>query len=193
MELGPTTLGVLLLVAVALSLLAILLSLVAVAGQRRVRAAYRAFGSGKSGPREDVLAVLQHHVDEVRGLRDDVRDVRRYGEGLREMLGECVSRVWTVRYDAFDDMGGRMSFSSALLDEHGDGVVITSINGRTETRSYAKPIRNGTSRHNLSDEEHHVIERALAEAGRGGEDDLRGPGSNGLPPAAAARVVRDAS
>jgi hypothetical protein len=67
-----------------------------------------------------------------------------------------------VRYDAFEDMGGRLSFSAALLDDHGNGVVITSINGRTETRTYAKPIVNLKSEHNLSDEERAAIEGAVA-------------------------------
>jgi hypothetical protein len=72
-----------------------------------------------------------------------------------------------VRYDAFDDMGGRLSFSAALLDDHGDGVVITSINGRTETRTYAKPVNRMTSDHNLSEEEREAIAGAVAGYGRG--------------------------
>ena len=71
-----------------------------------------------------------------------------------------MSQVATVRYDAFDDMGGRLSFSAALLDDHGDGVVVTSINGRTETRTYAKPIKRLQSEHNLSNEERAAIDMA---------------------------------
>jgi hypothetical protein len=67
-----------------------------------------------------------------------------------------------VRFDAFDDMGGRLSFSVALLDEHGDGTVITAINGRTETRAYAKPVIRGASCHTLSQEEIAAIAQALA-------------------------------
>ncbi len=66
-----------------------------------------------------------------------------------------------MRFDAFEDMGGRLSFSAALLDGRGDGVVITSINGRQESRSYAKPVARGASVHNLSDEEQQAIQEAL--------------------------------
>jgi len=71
--------------------------------------------------------------------------------------------VAVLRYDAFEDVGGRLSFSCALLDDQGDGVVITSINGRQDTRVYAKPIIEGKSRYNLSTEEEEAIRQALAQ------------------------------
>ena len=75
-----------------------------------------------------------------------------------------VQHVGVVRFDAFEDMGGRLSFSAALLDDRGDGVVITSINGRQDTRCYAKQVRGGTSIHNLSEEEEQAIREALSGA-----------------------------
>ena len=71
------------------------------------------------------------------------------------------SHVGLVRYDAFEDVGGRLSFSCALLDDQGSGVILTSINGRQETRVYAKPVTGGVSSHNLSLEEEEAIRRAL--------------------------------
>ena len=68
-----------------------------------------------------------------------------------------------VRYDAFEDVGGRLSFSCALLDEHGTGVVLTSINGRQDTRVYAKPVAGGTSSYNLSLEEEEAIRQAMSD------------------------------
>ena len=181
MQLSTTTVGVLLVVAILIAVAAVVVSVIALLGQRRVRASYRAFSQGS---RDDVLTLLQRHVEEVQGLRGEVAALREHGYGLRDMLAGCLSRVHTVRYDAFDDMGGHLSFSSALLDEHGDGMVITAINGRTDTRIYAKPIRAGSSRHNLSEEEDRAIRQALRESSRDGEESMgrRGP-----------RVVRDAS
>jgi hypothetical protein len=66
-----------------------------------------------------------------------------------------------VRYDAFGDMGGRLSFTAALLDDSGDGLVITSINGRTESRAYAKGVKEGASDQSLSPEEIQAIQLAL--------------------------------
>jgi hypothetical protein len=158
-ELSPEVVGGLLVLAILVGIAGLVVGLVALNGQRRVRQAYHAFSMGS---RDDVLTLLERHVTEVAGLRRDVAEQRRYAEELRELLKGAVSRVGTVRYDAFDDMGGRLSFSTAFLDERGDGVVVSAINGRTDTRIYAKPVAAGTSRHNLSQEETAAISRALS-------------------------------
>jgi hypothetical protein len=77
-----------------------------------------------------------------------------------EEIATTIRHVALLRYDAFEDVGGRLSFSCALLDDQGTGVVLTSINGRHETRVYAKPIEQGRSGYNLSAEEVETIRRA---------------------------------
>lgn len=154
-------------VAVVLGVVAVGLAGLSLVGQQRVRRAYRAFSRGGAGrPRDDVLTLLHGHIDEVGALRAEVAKLREGTNQLRDLLRSSVSRVATVHYDAFDEMGGQLSFSTALLDEHGDGLVITSINGRTETRTYAKQLNGGSSRHNLSSEEREAIERAQSLAER---------------------------
>ncbi len=97
----------------------------------------------------------------IRRLEGAVRQLALGERRLGELAEEAVRHVAVVRFDAFEDMGGRLSFSAALLDGHGDGVVITSINGRQDTRCYAKRVQNGASSHNLSDEERQAIQEAL--------------------------------
>jgi hypothetical protein len=65
-----------------------------------------------------------------------------------------------VRYDALSEMSGQLSFSVALLNALGDGVVLSSINGRTETRTYAKVVRSGVGLQALSPEEEHAVRTA---------------------------------
>lgn len=163
MEFSPATVGVLVVMALLAGLAALAVSAVALSGQRKVR---RAYGKFSMGSRDDVLTLIERHIDEVRALRGDVRGIERFAEELRELARGAVSRVGTVRFDAFEDMGGHMSFSTALLDERGDGVVITAINGRSDTRVYAKAVKGGRSRHNLSQEEVAAIEIARSRAGR---------------------------
>ena len=74
---------------------------------------------------------------------------------------DAIRNVAVVRYDAFPGIGGQMSFSAALLDDAGDGLVLTVINGRNEARTYAKDIRDGTSIHRLSEDEVGAIDQAL--------------------------------
>jgi hypothetical protein len=65
-----------------------------------------------------------------------------------------------VRYDALSEMSGQLSFSVALLNALGDGVVLSSINGRSETRTYAKVVRGGLGAQPLSPEEVHAVRSA---------------------------------
>ncbi len=74
---------------------------------------------------------------------------------------KAIRHVAVVRYDAFGDLGGQMSFSVALLDTAGDGVVLSAINGRSEARTYAKGIVAGTGAQQLSPEEQQAVGAAL--------------------------------
>ena len=132
---------------------------------RRVRREYMTL-RGESDDR-DIVASVSHWVKQVKGIEERMDVLAASQEEIGGKTRLALQRFHMVRYDAFDDMGGRLSFSAALLDDHGDGVVITSINGRTETRTYAKPVQGLTSDHNLSEEEREAIAGAVAGYGRG--------------------------
>lgn len=72
----------------------------------------------------------------------------------------AIRDVGVVRYDALEEMSGARSFSLALLNAAGDGIVVTSINGRTESRTYAKAVRGGDAAEELSPEEYRAIRTA---------------------------------
>ena len=94
---------------------------------------------------------------EVDALPEDVLGLRQEVAALRAESAGAVRHVGIVRYDAFGDMGGRLSWSVALLDDGGDGVVLTAIHGRSEARSYAKSISGWTSDQPLSPEEEQAV------------------------------------
>jgi hypothetical protein len=75
-------------------------------------------------------------------------------------VSQALRHVAVVRYDAFGDMGGRLSFSAAVLDDTGDGLVISSIHARGESRTYAKGIVDGGSEVVLTPEERQAIDAA---------------------------------
>ncbi|HTC69862.1 MAG TPA: DUF4446 family protein, partial [Acidothermaceae bacterium] len=107
--------------------------------------------------RESFLAAGARQVEHVARLRAELSSVEGRMHDLRVDVADALRHVAVVRYDAFRDMGGRMSFSAALLDDAGDGLVITAIHGRAETRSYAKGVKGGTSDQQLSPEERQAI------------------------------------
>lgn len=129
-----------------LAVLALLLALVALgfsvmALRRTIGARPHADASGEDLP-TDVL-----------GLRQEVA-------GLRLDLAHTLRNVSLVRYDAFGDMGGALSWSVALLDDQGDGLLLTSIHGRNDSRTYARSITNWESEQQLSPEEQDALRHA---------------------------------
>ena len=91
--------------------------------------------------------------EDVHGLRQEVAALRAEGR-------DALRHLAVVRYDAFGDMGGHLSWSLALLDDAGDGVVLTSIHGRSDARAYAKSVSGWASDAQLSPEEEEAIASA---------------------------------
>jgi hypothetical protein len=114
-------------------------------------------------PHGDLLAVVSRHIQSVKELQRTAELIGREAAQLRQRASSAVRTVGFTRYDAFPDVGGQLSFSTALLDEAGDGVVLTTINGRTNSRSYAKAIKGGASSYQLSDDERAAIAMAMGE------------------------------
>ena len=83
-------------------------------------------------------------------------------DALRTDAATALRHVAVVRYDAFGDMGGHLSWSLALLDDGGDGVVLTSIHGRSDSRTYAKNVAAWSASQQLSPEETEAIGFARA-------------------------------
>jgi hypothetical protein len=71
-----------------------------------------------------------------------------------------VSRIGFVRYDAFDDTGSELSYALALLNREGDGIVLTSIYSRADTRTFGKAVERFTPLTTASSEEIQAIAKA---------------------------------
>jgi hypothetical protein len=117
---------------------AVLALVLAVVALRRLGRGRRLAGAAEALP-EDVQGLRQ----EVAAMRTEARDALRH--------------LAVVRYDAFGDMGGHLSWSMALLDDGGHGVVVTSIHGRSEARTYAKSVAAWKCEQQLSPEEEEAI------------------------------------
>ncbi|MFN2488958.1 MAG: DUF4446 family protein [Actinomycetota bacterium] len=159
----------------AVALLALVAAVAVTLRLKRLRREYAVL-RGEGGER-DIFSALGSSLQRVEALDERVDEVVQRQMSQAAAGRHALQRFALNRYDAFEDMGGRLSFSAALLDDHGDGFVITSINGRTETRTYAKPVRGLTSEHNLSDEEREAIAAALSGAERSGS---RAPATQSL-------------
>lgn len=160
LDLDPDLVALIAIGAAAVALIVLVLAVVLAVRIRRMRRQYVVLQAGDDG--QSFLDAVSRQNDEVVQLRSEVVSLRTSVDTLRVDLADAIRHVAVVRYDAFNDMGGRMSFSAALLDDAGDGVVISSINGRSETRTYAKGVKGGISEADLSPEEVQVIGYARA-------------------------------
>ena len=107
------------------------------------------------------VEIVNDNIAQVHGLLDEVDALsERYAAVLRRVAG-AVQHVGVVRFDAFRDLGGLLSFAVALLDDRGNGLVFSSIYGRSESRTYAKPVIERSSSYELSPEEREAIRLAL--------------------------------
>jgi hypothetical protein len=93
-------------------------------------------------------------------LPEDVQGLRQEVAALHAEAADVLRHLAVVRYDAFGDMGGHLSWSLALLDDAGNGVVLTSIHGRSDARTYAKNVAAWSSSQQLSPEEEEAITHA---------------------------------
>lgn len=150
---GVIAVGIIALVALTMSVLLALRT-------GRMKRQYRVLSAADG--RASFIEVVARKTEEVQGLREDVARLTGVLQGTQAELQQAVRHIGVVRYDAFGDMGGRMSFSAAMVDDHGNGFVITTIHARSESRSYIKELRGGMAEVNLSPEETAAVGDAVA-------------------------------
>jgi Protein of unknown function (DUF4446) len=148
----------------ALALLVLLLLLVVVVQGvrlgRAVRAYRRLLGAGGTDAKS-LEAILTEHVGRVDSVSGRITELQGLHEFLERRSRGSLQHIGLVRFNPFEDTGSDQSFAIALLDDRRDGIVLSSLHGRTYTRVFAKPVEAGISRHSLSDEETEAIRIAV--------------------------------
>lgn len=144
--------------AILIAVLALLISIglgMQLAGLRRRLAAV---------PRDGNVIDLMRTIDTDLGQVEQV--VANLGPRLlavEQKLPLAISYTGVVTYDAFGDIGGKLSRSIAMLDSNGDGLVISLLVGRNETHFFTKEVRSGAGTERLSPEEGAAVTRAMGQ------------------------------
>ncbi len=100
----------------------------------------------------DILEKLDHFSDRERVTAKHLQELRKEGLGF-------IQIVEMMRYNPYGDVGGDQSFSFLLADAKKNGILFTSLHARSGTRSYVKPIVEGKSELELSQEEKKLLDR----------------------------------
>ena len=106
--------------------------------------------------------LLAEYLSTVRNTAASVQHMRAEHDGLVRLMPSAIRHVGLVRFSPFHDTGGDQSFALALLDGRGDGVVVTGLHSRHDSRLYAKPIERNSSSYSLTPEEREAMERAVS-------------------------------
>jgi hypothetical protein len=143
----------------ALVLILIIIMIINGVKMRKLKKRYEAFMSGKNAASlEDTLVKRLNQVDDL--IASD-EDTKRKVQMVLDHLDNTYQKVGLVKYDAFNEMGGKLSFSLALLNRKNDGFIINAMHSREGCYTYIKEIINGNSVIMLADEEREALNMAL--------------------------------
>lgn len=121
---------------------------------------YRKLTEGVSGV--DLVKLLEAHIQKVNETGKHMSSLEETIQIMRRESRGCIQKAGVVRFNPYSDTGGDQSFVAALLDAYGNGVVISSLHGRSGTRVYGKVVQEGKEAgYPFSDEENLAIRKAL--------------------------------
>lgn len=110
--------------------------------------------------RENLEEFIETYKTNIENIHRQLDEAAAWRQSTEEILAGCVRTPVMMRYRAFEDIGGDQSYSCAVLDGKGDGVVFTSLYSSNCSYSYGKPVRQGRSEYPLSAEEQKVMDQA---------------------------------
>ena len=143
-------------------LVVVLLVVVLVLLRRTSRLDRRIANLTRGGDGKSLESTLEAHLDKVYAVARDVGELAAQTASLEKIQRDAFQRLGLVRFNPFEDTGGNQSFALALLDQDGDGFIVSSLHTRTATRVYGKAINAGRAEAALSGEEAEALRIALA-------------------------------
>lgn len=122
-----------------------------------------------SNSSQNIEEMLLEHLKERQELRKQIEQLDERVISLERKIQRSKRHVGLVRYDAFHDIGGNQSFTLAVYDDNGDGVLVSSIIGRADNKVYGKHLMNGKADHTLTSEEQQAILDAVKTSSKGSD------------------------
>ena len=117
----------------------------------------RFFVGKKAKDLEDTIITIENDITELKSAKEKTE---KEIIGINQKLKKSVRGLETVRFNPFPDQGSNQSFAIGMLNEDGDGVVFSSLYSRERMSIFAKPIKNGKSEYELTEEEKEALKKA---------------------------------
>ncbi len=157
--LGNVDIGYLLIGLLSISVILLILIIITFVQISKFKKKYKKFMLGKDGANleKDIMTLYEDNKFMKLSIdrnRDDIKTLYKKHE-------KSFQKIGLVKYDAFTEMGGKLSFALALLDENNSGFIINSVHSSEGCYSYTKRVKDGDSQLALSNEEKVAVERAV--------------------------------
>lgn len=120
---------------------------------------YYVLMSGKKG--KDLEKIIFTRFKEMDKVKKNARRVTAEHQKFKGHLDSCYNKIGLIKYDAFENLSGKLSFSLALLNKDNSGIVLNTLHSRDGCYTYAKEIIKGESYITLSEEEKEAIKKAM--------------------------------
>lgn len=144
----------------AIVFMLLILTIVNVAQMRKLKKRYRIFMSGKNA--KTLEDTLLKSLDQMDSLMESNAANHRKIKALSQNMEHTYQKMGLIKYDAFQEMGGKLSFSLAMLDMRNNGFIINAMHTREGCYTYMKEIIDGNSVIVLSEEEQEALNRAMS-------------------------------
>lgn len=158
---GNMDAGILVTVVLVLAVVSIILNIVNICSISKEKKKYKKFMSGKNA--KSLEAEIANLFEDNQLIKTSVeknqKDIRR----LYRRMESTFQKIGVVKYDAFQQMGGKLSFSLALLDENNNGFLLNSVHSADGCYSYTKEIKGGSCELSLGEEEAQALAIAMKE------------------------------
>lgn len=143
----------------AVVLILLILTIVNVVQMRKLKKSYKVFMTGKNG--KNLEETLIKRLSQVDSLIESNDENEKNIEKIFKNLKFAYQKMGLIKYDAFHEMGGKLSFSLAMLDARNNGFIINAMHTREGCYTYIKEIVDGNSIIVLSEEEKEALNRAM--------------------------------
>lgn len=157
--LGFIDIGIVLVAMAAIILILLIINIVNICSISKLRKKYKKFMSGKNAKslESEIVALFEDNKFIKNTVDKNKKDIRV----LYKKLESTFQKIGIIKYDAFNQMGGKLSFSLALLDERNNGFIMNSVHSAEGCYSYTKQIVEGKCDISLGEEERQALDMAI--------------------------------
>ena len=159
MGLGNLDMGIVLLVMAVIIIILLVICIVNICSMSKLKKRYQKFMSGKSAKslENEIAALFEDNKFIKSSIEKNKKDIR----SLYKNMESAFQKIGIIKYDAFNQMGGKLSFCLALLDENNNGFVLNSVHSAEGCYSYTKQIELGECMIDLGEEEKQALYMAM--------------------------------